>query len=614
MELQKVISDIKTALRKEEEAQNKAWQVGNNSIAELRKEGKIVYPIHVQKITYGYGDYPVLHFSFPYDLEGRFFTNGQPISLFGSDTDETIKGTWIGNQPRSGEAIFYADDLSNFIAESEKIGIQLVPDEKSFRMMHGVLQAIENNELPHLTKQFAQINGLQTIAKDEFQEKEAVFQPKKESFKALNPSQQKAVAAILGCENLLIVHGPPGTGKTTTLCAAVEELVAEDKKVLIAAPSNAAVDFFAHKLSQLDISYLRLGNSLRVNEEIWKNTPDGLLHQPVIAKQLKKLQIQMQSYRKMAAQYKRNFGQAERTQRQLLRKEAKALQHEIKALSDYHLQQYLEKVNVVLGTPVSLQEAWVKNQQFDVFILDEAGQCLLPLALLGMQKAPVTVMAGDPFQLPPTVIDQAAADLGLSISILEKGFENDLPQLLLDTQYRMGEKIAGFSNSYFYDNRLKSATNYHGEITFIDTAGANFTEQKDNGSAFNIKEAEFIKDYLEAENITTQDTVILSPYAAQIQVLKSTVAMYKVSTIDAFQGQEADTIVISLVRANESGTIGFLKDYRRMNVALTRAKQRLIVIGDSATIANDEFYHAFLNYVEAKGTYDSVFSFPFTSY
>lgn len=614
MELQTVISDIKAALRKEEQAQSKAWQVGSRSITQLRKEGKIVYPIHVQKITYGYGDYPILHFSFPHDLEGRFFANGQPISLFGSDTDATIKGTWIGNQTRSGEAIFYTDDLSAFIEDSEKIGIQLVPDEKSFRMMHGVLQAIEKNELPHLTKQFTQIQGIQIVSVDENHGEKVVFQPKKESYKTLNASQQHAVEAIFECTNLLIVHGPPGTGKTTTLCSAVEELVAKNKKVLIAAPSNAAVDFFATKLLQLDVPFLRLGNSLRVNEEVWKNTPDGLLQQPVIAKQLKKLQIQMQSFRKMAAQYKRNFGPAERTQRQLLRKEAKALQNEIRELSDYHLQQYLENVNVVLGTPVSLQEAWVKDQQFDVFILDEAGQCLAPLAFLGMQKAPVTIMAGDPYQLPPTVIDQEASELGLNISILEKGFENNIPKLLLDTQYRMGEKIAGFSNSYFYANQLKSATGYAGAIIFIDTAGADFTEQKENGSAFNIKEAEFIKNYLEAENIAAQETVILSPYAAQIQVLKTTLTPYKISTIDAFQGQEAATIVISLVRANESGTIGFLKDYRRMNVALTRAKKRLIVIGDSSTIGNDAFYNAFLNYVEENGTYDSVFSYPFTNY
>jgi superfamily I DNA and/or RNA helicase len=314
----------------------------------------------------------------------------------------------------------------------------------------------------------------------------------------------------------------------------------------------------------------------------------------------------------MALKYKRSFGKAEREQRNLLFKEVKNIRDEIKKLQAYNEEKLFQDADVLLGTPIGLHDAKLKDIEFDTLLIDEAGQCLEPLAWCIFPLAKKYVLAGDHYQLPPTVLSEQANRLGFSTSILEACFDKLTTIHLLDVQYRMRESIAGFSSAYFYQGLLKSADHLKNDgihIMYYDTAGSGHNEERgpDGSSLQNKGELEVAQKILEKEMFDLTTTAFISPYAGQVTMAKESFPpALRISTIDSFQGQEKETIIISLVRSNDEGQIGFLHDYRRMNVAMTRAKENLVVIGDSATLGRDAFYLAFLEYVETYGSYRSV--------
>ena len=252
---------------------------------------------------------------------------------------------------------------------------------------------------------------------------------------------------------------------------------------------------------------------------------------------------------------------------------------------------------------------------FPTLVLDEAGQCIEPLAWCIFPLAEKIVLAGDHWQLPPTVLSLEATRLGFDRSILEIAIADTNNIHLLNTQYRMKQVIAGFSSSYFYNNQLLSPSqleNTGTHITFIDTAGSGFNEVHgpDGVSLQNNGELDIVRKLLETEQLDPLKTALISPYSGQVTAAKEILSkQIRISTIDSFQGQEKENIILSLVRSNDDGDIGFLKDYRRMNVAITRAKEQLFVIGDSATIGTDVFYNAFLTYIEKYGNYRTVWEF-----
>lgn len=249
--------------------------------------------------------------------------------------------------------------------------------------------------------------------------------------------------------------------------------------------------------------------------------------------------------------------------------------------------------------------------------MDEAGQCIEPLAWCVFPLAQKYILAGDHFQLPPTVLSNKAAQLGLNTSILEIAVKTIQPVFLLNMQYRMRQPIAGFSSSYFYDNKLmtdEKLLSAAQHLMFIDTAGSGFNEAQgpDGNSLKNEGELRVVQKIMESENIDPLQAAFISPYAGQVAAAKELLpAQLRMSTIDSFQGQEHHTIILSLVRSNDDGIIGFLKDYRRMNVALTRAKEQLYVIGDSATLGHDAFFVAFLKYAGEHGNYRTVWEWEF---
>lgn len=603
---------IKTLLQcieLEEKEQLKKFSLDQqHSLKALKAEGLALHPITVTRKSFGYADYPEISFRINFPTETIYFKDGAAIECF-LEGEEPVKGILMNLEGKAGEFRLFSPDFPDWI-EDKGVGVKLAPDQRTTGIMKTVLNELENNK-PLFTL-FQQLHGEKEIERN-FILKNAdtlAF-----SNKNLNQSQKNAVEAIIQNENITIVHGPPGTGKTTTLIEAIIQLIKAGEKIVVSAPGNTAVDNIAKGLIEKGVRVLRVGNTSKIDEMVFMHTPEGKLANSKQQKEIKQLKIRAEEFRKMALKYKRSFGKAEREQRNLLFKEVKNIRTEIKQLRAYNEDKLYREADVILGTPIGLYDAKINHLSFHTLIIDEAGQCIEPLAWCVFPLAEKFVMAGDHWQLPPTVLSNEAASLGLNHSILEIGIATIKNVFLLDTQYRMREAIAGFSGEYFYKGLLKTAehlSNMGVHITFIDTAGSGFNEKQggDNISLQNDGELMITQKLIETESIDPLKTAFISPYSGQVAAAKEILPkQMRKSTIDSFQGQEQETIIISLVRSNDDGEIGFLKDYRRMNVAITRAREQLMVIGDSATIGADPFYNSFLSYIEKHGNYRSVWEF-----
>ena len=579
-----------------------------HSLKSLKAAGLALHPIVVTRKNFGYADYPEISFRLNFPAETNQFKDGAAIECFFTG-EEPVKGILISLDGKTGEFRLFAPDFPDWI-EDIGVGIKLAPDQRTTGIMKTVLNELENNQ--PLFKLFEELHGVLSTENIPATSKSSSLTF---SNKRLNQSQQEAVAAITQNESILLVHGPPGTGKTTTLIEAIFQLIQAGEKVLVSAPSNTAVDNITKGLIAQGIHVLRVGNASKVDETIFQHTPEGKLANSKQQKEIKELKIRAEAFRKMALKYKRSFGKAEREQRNLLFKEVKSIRTEIKKLRAYNEEKLYQEADVIAGTPIGLYDADIRKLTFHTLVIDEAGQCIEPLAWCIFSMTKKIVLAGDHLQLPPTVLSNEATRLGFNQSILEVCINNVKNIFLLNTQYRMREAIAGFSSNYFYKGLLKTAphlTNNGCHIFFIDTAGSGFNEVQgsDGMSLQNEGELQIVQKLLETESLHPLTTAFISPYAGQVAAAKEVLPKeMRSSTIDSFQGQEKQTILLSLVRSNDVGIIGFLKDYRRMNVAITRAQEQLFVIGDSATIGADAFYNSFLTYIEKAGTYRTVWEF-----
>ncbi|WP_107039399.1 AAA domain-containing protein [Brumimicrobium mesophilum] len=605
MRINTVIQEMRELLRMEEETQERKWFEKDVSLKDLRKEGAILHPVKIQNKTFGYTDQPVITVTFhtPGGVNNSYYSQGTPVALFLPSSNDICNGQLLSISDRKAEILLYSEDFPDWIDE-KNLGIKRLPDNRTFQMMHGVLKRIDKGEDKATQQLFEYVHGIK---------KQKEIQPLEKKIKVgehLNQFQLKAVENGLCDAQLQIIHGPPGTGKTTTIVELIQSLRKQGLSIIASAPSNAAVDHLAQQLLNLGLKVLRLGNTAKVNKVVWEHTPEGILSDDKYSRKIKRLKIQAAEYRKMAHQYKRSFGKSEREQRKLLFNEVYAIRDQIRNLSTAYLAQFFESADVILGTPIGLMDKMLLGKKFDVAFLDEAGQCIEPLAWLVLEKANRAILSGDHLQLPPTVISEEAGRKGLATSVLERAINAGVQSDLLGVQYRMTPEIAGFSSRYFYDGKLQThAESVPESMIFYDTAGAGFDEKRleNSRSTANPEELRIVRENIENWVGKDQSAVFISPYSSQVELAKEELKDVKVSTIDAFQGQEADVIILSLVRSNGEGKIGFLSDYRRMNVALTRAKKKLIVIGDSATLANDKFYKEFVEYAEEVGGYRSVF-------
>lgn len=456
----------------------------------------------------------------------------------------------------------------------------------------------------------------------------------------LNPSQIEAVQFALSAEDVAIIHGPPGTGKTTTLVELIRQITRTGGRVLAVAASNLAVDNLLERLIAAGEHAIRLGHPARVTPELREHTLDLLVESHPDVKLAQKLTREAHSLRKQASKYFRV--KPDPTLRASLRQESKQLLHEAQQIEEQVIERILGKAKVVCATATGLERERLGSQPFEWCIMDEASQCTEPAAWIPIQFAKRIIFAGDHCQLPPTVLSPEAARGGFNVSLMERLLAHNGPRRMLNVQYRMHQDIMAFSGEVFYEGALQadaavrsalladlphvtSSPLTETPIHFIDTAGASYDEEPepDGESRLNPQEAELVVkkvDELLGHGVLAEQIAVISPYSAQVKYLRGKIKhAIEIDSVDGFQGREKDVVIVSLVRStpvlsgasarlaqSKDGGIGFLADTRRMNVAMTRAKRKLIVIGDSATITAHPFYEKMVKYFESIGAYYSV--------
>lgn len=607
------------------------------------KEGKCWYPVRLGRHYIGTGERLIIEVDRTNNLDQpHVFQSGKVVSIF-SNTNNTPEKQYTGgvvNYVRNNTMVITlnSDDLPDWIDE-HLLGVDLMFDEMAYREMESAMKAVIKAEGSRIAELRDVLLGKK--AASFLPEAETQNQGNQNPESRLNISQFKALKKILTALDVGNIHGPPGTGKTTTLVQAIKLTAEQEKQVLVCAPSNAAVDLLAEKLTEQGLRVLRIGHPARVTEQSLSKTLDAQIAMHEHYKELRVLRKKMTQMRDMAYKYKREYGYAERQQRKLLLQEAKAMKADADVLEFYIVNDLLNNSDVITCTLVGSANNTLRGRRYKTVFIDEAGQALEPACWIPILRAERVIFAGDHFQLPPTIKSIEAAREGLSQTLFEKCIQQQ-PQTasMLQVQYRMHEDIMRFSSKYFYHDELiahESVARHailksgdEGEpvpllpIDFIDTAGCGFLEAQDKEtlSRFNEEEAQLLIKHIEKliRETGTEDwkyTIgIITPYSAQVERLAklaeaseeiSHIARYvTINTVDAFQGQERDIIAISFVRSNDKGEVGFLSDIRRTNVAMTRARKKLIMVGDSATLGTHSFYVELLEYVQQKGFYRSA--------
>ncbi len=528
---------------------------------------------------------------------------------------------------------------------TDPIGVQLSFDETSYKLMFEALNRVmkaKNNRLAYLRDLFYSHQKAGRFS----------FEPMK--FPWLNPTQERAVNEVLWAKDVAIVHGPPGTGKTTTLVEAINETLMRESQVLVCAQSNMAVDWISEKLVDRGINVLRIGNPTRVNDKMLGFTYERRFESHADYPQLWAIRKAIRELRKNRKKGSENYHQ------KMDRLKSRAAEIELRINAEL-----FGEARVIACTLVGSAHHLLEGMKFGTLFIDEAAQALEAACWIPMKRASRVILAGDHCQLPPTVKSIAALRAGLGKTLMERIAENK-PEVvtLLKIQYRMNDEIMRFSSDWFYGGKVESAPqikyrsvlDYDHPITWIDTGeeseerrvkseefnsssddASEGSEEQENSSLFThhsslykeqfvgesfgrINKAEAELTLLTLAEYFTKigkqrvleeriDVGIISPYRAQVQYLKKLIKKYEffkpyrrlisVNTVDGFQGQERDVILISLVRSNDEGQIGFLKDLRRMNVAMTRARMKLIILGNKDTMTKHPFYKKLWEYVEA---------------
>ena len=605
------------------------------------KRGDAWYPLRVGKSFYNSLNQRAIEVfrTSDQDIEHNF-EFGRPVMFFKVKNEEgKVKNSTLKYFSFTGTVNYVDGDrmvitvpdsapLLDLQQATEEIGIQLSFDETSYKLMFEALDRTmkaKNNRLAYLRDLFY---SHQKAAK-------FTFEPMR--FPWLNPTQEKAVNEVLWAKDVAIVHGPPGTGKTTTLVEAINETLMRESQVLVCAQSNMAVDWISEKLVDRGVNVLRIGNPTRVNDKMLGFTYERRFEAHPDYPQLWAIRKAIRELRKNRKKGSESYHQ------KLERLKSRATELEIRINCEL-----LGEARVIACTLVGSAHRLLEGMKFGTLFIDEAAQALEAACWIPMRRATRVILAGDHCQLPPTVKSIAALRAGLGKTLMERIAENK-PEVvtLLKIQYRMNEEIMRFSSDWFYHGEVESAPQIKyrsileddSPITWIDTSNEenqvtiegddvvsgekrddmNFHEQFVGESFGRINKAEADLTLLTLAEYLTQvgkrrvleesiDVGIISPYRAQVQYLKRLLKKYEffkpyrrlisVNTVDGFQGQERDVILISLVRSNDEGQIGFLKDLRRMNVAMTRARMKLIILGDKSTMTKHPFYQKLWEYVE----------------
>lgn len=493
------------------------------------------------------------------------------------------------------------------LQRQDALGVQLFFDETSYRLMFEALDRV-------IRARSGRLADLRDIFYTKAPASRYTFDAMR--FPWLNASQEKAVNEVLWAKDVAVVHGPPGTGKTTTLVEAIFETLRRESQVLVCAQSNMAVDWISEKLVDRGINVLRIGNPTRVNDKMLSFTYERRFEAHPDYPQL-------WSIRKAIRELRQQRKHADSWHQKMDRLKSRATELELRIRSSL-----FGEARVIASTLTGAANRVLEGEKYSTLFIDEAAQALEAACWIAIRKAGRVVLAGDHCQLPPTVKSIMALKGGLGKTLMERIVENKPETVtLLKMQYRMNEQIMKFSSEWFYNGMVESAPmvshrgilDYDIPMMWIDTAECDGKEEfvGENFGRINRAEAEItlqtLQQYLEKigkQRILEEsiDVGIISPYRAQVQLLRKELRkreffrpyrhLLTVNTVDGFQGQERDIILISLVRSNDGGDIGFLRDLRRMNVAITRARMKLIILGSSETMTSHPFYKKLYEYVE----------------
>ena len=545
------------------------------------------------------------------------FEFGRPVAFFRIDEKNQIKYfnfTASVSYVDGDRMVVAVPDNGQLIdvQGAEQVGIQLFFDETSYKTMFEALDRV--------MKAKGRLGYLRDLFYSRLKAETFTFAPM--HFPYLNRTQEEAVNRVLWAKDVAVVHGPPGTGKTTTLVEAIYETLRRENQVLVCAQSNMAVDWISEKLVDRGINVLRIGNPTRVNDKMLSFTYERRFEAHPDYEMLWSIR---KAIRELRAHHKRGD---EKYHQKIERLKERATELEVRINA-----QLFGEARVIACTLVGSSNHLLEGQKFGTLFIDEAAQALEAACWIPIRRVSRVVLAGDHCQLPPTVKSIAALKGGLGKTLMERIVENK-PEVvtLLKMQYRMNEEIMRFSSDWFYGNMVESAPevkyrsilDFDIPMTWIDTNqfsvdGLRFTEEFVGESFGRINKAEaeltllVLEEYFKKigkQRILDErlDVGIISPYRAQVQYLRRQIKkkewakpyrqLISVNTVDGFQGQERDIILISLVRANDDGQIGFLRDLRRMNVAITRARMKLMILGDASTMTQHPFYRKLYNYIE----------------
>lgn len=585
------------------------------------KRGMCWYPITLGRSYYNALNQFVVEVYRQEDREiEHLFEYGRPVCFFTQDMSGKL--TYMNfvatvNYVEEDRMVVILPNTDAMISLQGKdfLGIQLYFDETSYKLMFEALRNVisaKNNRLAELRDIF---HGQQPSS-------EFTFHPVR--FPWLNKTQEDAVNKVLHAKDVAIVHGPPGTGKTTTLVEAIYEILHRENQVMVCAQSNMAVDWISEKLVDRGVSVLRIGNPSRVNDKMLSFTYERRFESHPDYTQLWSIRKAIRDL------YSQNRKGADREN---IRQKINSLKDRATELEIRINESLFSEARVIACTLVGSANRILIGHKFGTLFIDEAAQALEAACWIPIRKADRVILAGDHCQLPPTIKSPLALKGGLGNTLMQCVVANKPETVsLLKVQYRMNNDIMQFSSDWFYGGMLQSAPevkyrsilDYDTPITWINTEGMDCNEEfiGENYGRINKPEAELslakLKEYIEKigrERFLDEkiDIGIISPYKAQVQYLRQLLkkdSYFKpyrqyitVNTVDGFQGQERDVILISLVRANEEGQIGFLNDLRRMNVAITRARMKLIILGDVSTLTRHPFYKRLYNYVESLNSF-----------
>ena len=638
--IEKHFLQLTRLLRNEErEEQNRFKTDFLDQKPEIReKKGKAIFRLDLLETHYNPSGQKLLTFALQNNRPlPRYALNpGEVVSLSGFQTplSECPAGT-VYEKDRFRITVAFSGRIPGWVESEKSYQLSLTENRTTYQRMYEALQMTRTAEHNRIALLRDISLGLKKPRLGDPAPAAIVqsFDP------SLNEDQKRAVAMALEAQDILLIHGPPGTGKTRVLTEIIRQASIAGQTVLVSAPSNAACDHLVECLVKKKVPVTRLGHPARITERIREHTLSYKLAAHPYAKMIDAHEAQLEQFarQKERRQERRVMSWEERNE---MRDEVNRLRDDIRDLKTQIFKQVWNATDVVVATHTVCGDPLIRAKAFDWVILDEATQGIEPATWIPIRHGGKIVLAGDHCQLPPTVFRSRPGERGLGFTLFERLHEvlGMKSKVRLERQYRMHEHIMDFSSRKFYDTALVADPSVAGHqlkdlagiktegldetpVVFLDTAGLGYEEEIEDGteSRYNTEEARLVvkelKRLIEA-GVPPAEIAVISPYSAQVKLLTGMIlgdkgdpgdlAALEIDSVDAFQGREKEAVIVSLVRSNREGQLGFLTDTRRINVAMTRAKRKLIMVGDSATLSNHAFFEDLLRYVESVQGYRSA--------